>query len=108
LSKTSEPFDELSEQDKVCAIDITVALAVLAARIPAAAANKALNDWVLQEFANAYGHPPQTARYALKHIGTSLFATDWVFHVEKIQQQLKTEFRQHNPAGGKDGMPESE
>lgn len=104
MSEKEEPFDQLSPQQKQCAIDVTVASAILAARLPSMAGNKTFNDWLVAWFSATYQLPHQISRYALRHIGASLFATDWNFSVEKNQQTLVTKFRQIDPAGGADGQ----
>lgn len=103
MSEKEEPFDKLSPEQKQCAIDITVASAILAARLPNAAGNPTFNSWLVQEFANTYQIPPQISRYALRHIGASLFSTEWTFSLDKSQQKLVSKFRQIDPAGGPDG-----
>lgn len=105
--KKDEPFDQLSPEQKQCAIDITVAAAILAARLPNSAGNPTFNSWLIQEFANTYQIPPQVSRYALRHIGASLFSSEWSFSLDKTHQKLITRFRPINPAGGPDGEKES-
>jgi hypothetical protein len=86
----SEPFDELNETDRACAIDCVVACTVLAARIPAC--GKPLFDWLTTEFASQYGVPKNVIRYVLRHIGQTLYSTDWGFTATKKNEKLVTLF----------------
>jgi hypothetical protein len=97
--KVKEPFEQLSPEDQKTAIDVTVAVSLLVTRLPAL--SDLVLDAIIEEFSAQYNLPKNTARYALRSLGQTLFATPWTCTITKdFEDNIATRFKQESgPVG---------
>jgi hypothetical protein len=81
-------LEELHEGDREAAIDISCALSVLMARLPAI--SEPMFEFLISEFSHQYGLPRNRTRYALKNLGRRLFEVNWTYEVSKQGPKLIT------------------
>lgn len=93
-------FEELGEDDQMAAIDVAVATVLVGLRIPST--GKPLYDWVATEFASCRTLPPNVVKYALRHLGQSLYVQDWTLVIEKHGKEVVTKFSR--PISGENGQ----
>jgi hypothetical protein len=94
-----EPFEQLSPEDQKTAIDLTVAVSLLVTRLPAL--SELVFNTIIEEFSVQYDLPKNTARYALRSLGRTLFATSWTCTITKdFEDNIATHFKQESgPVG---------
>lgn len=101
--KTSNrPFSQLSDEEQKAAIDVAVALSVIAVRIPSV--QKALTDYIVTEFTSCHNLSPNIAKYAFRELGANLFNQDWHFGVTKAGERVTTQFQPLETSGGTNGQ----
>jgi hypothetical protein len=98
MAKTTEPSEQLNEEDQMAAIDVAIAAVLIGLRIPSA--GKPLYDFLGSEFASSRGLPPNVVRYALRHLGQGLFAQDWTLVIEKRGAAVITKFSHPETSNG--------
>jgi hypothetical protein len=93
-----EPFEQLSPEDQKTAIDLTVAVSLLVTRLPAL--SELVFNAIIEEFSVQYELPKNTARYALRSLGRTLFATSWTCTITKdFEDNITTHFKQVSESG---------
>jgi hypothetical protein len=87
----SNAFDELPEEDKQAAVDISCAASILVTRLPSI--SETLFAHISREFGHCFDLPLNKAKYALRTCGQRLFVTEWRYEITKTaQNSILTKF----------------
>lgn len=96
-----KPFDRLDQDQQRCCIDISIGMAIIAARVPSFGA-KIFKD-ICREWADSSGIDQNLCKYALNGVAAELYNSNWEFHVTKEGQSMVCQFISPKKSAGANG-----